>query len=195
MRAIRTKHLLCPVFVLLLPISIFSFYSTLTLPPLPISHAHYELYTVCCSGAERAPFPHRWLFWGAGKLDATVLIFFFSFFSFSFSSQRWRGQTLGRITPQRPNRSLLSKASQMHLSELNTYELCTGVGDDSSVTGADGGEGRGGRERDIEWYTGADAPTHSRTRAKRGSDAHNRAHARASIKSKCHWRQDHSKIH
>lgn len=128
-----------------------------------------------------------------GELENWMLLSWF--FSFSFSSQRWRGQTLGRITPQRPNRSLLSKASQMHLSELNTYELCTGVGDDSSVTGADGGEGRGGRERDIEWYTGADAPTHSRTRAKRGSDAHNRAHARASIKSKCHWRQDHSKIH
>lgn len=127
-----------------------------------------------------------------GELENWMLLSWF--FSFSFSSQRWRGQTLGRITPQRPNRSLLSKASQMHLSELNTYELCTGVGDDSSVTGADGGEGRGGRERDIEWYTGADAPTHSRTRAKRGSDAHNRAHARASIKSKCHWRQDHSKI-
>lgn len=42
---------------------------------------------------------------------------------------------------QRPNRSLLSKALHMHLSELNTYELCTGVGDISTVKEADGGGG------------------------------------------------------
>lgn len=42
------------------------------------------------------------------------------------------------------NYTLLSKAPQIHLSGLNTYELCTRLGDDSSVTGADrvGGQGK-----------------------------------------------------
>lgn len=37
---------------------------------------------------------------------------------------------------QWPNRSLPSKALQMHLSELNSYELCTQVRDNSAVTEA-----------------------------------------------------------
>lgn len=69
----------------------------------PISCSHYELYTVCCSAAVGAPFPHRWLFWGAGKLEATVLIIFF------FLSKRLWGQKFGENYTRQPNRSPLSK--------------------------------------------------------------------------------------
>lgn len=137
MRTIGTKCVLCSLLVLaiLLPISIFFFNFSLTLPPL-----HYELCTACCSAAERAPFPHRWLFWEAGKLDATVLLFFFLL--------RVVGAEVVENYTQRPNRSLLSKALHTHLSELNAYELCTGVRDDSTVTGAD--KVGGGREKEAE---------------------------------------------
>lgn len=76
MRAIGTKHRLLVSFGSFAFYFNPFFYFTLILPP-SLSRSHYELYTVCCSAAERAPFPHRWLFWGAGKLDATVLFLFF----------------------------------------------------------------------------------------------------------------------
>lgn len=68
-------------------------------------------------------------FWGAGKLDAIVLLFFFLL--------GMVGADVVENYTRRPNRSLLSKALHMHLSELNAYELCTDVGDNSTVTGAD----------------------------------------------------------
>ncbi len=192
MRAIGTKRLLCSLLVLLALASYFNLFS-ISFSPL-LSRSHYELYTVCCSAAERAPFPHRWLFWGAGKLDATVLIFFFFLLAMA-------GAEVGENYTRRPNRSLLSKALQMHLSELNTYELCTGVGDDSTVTGADGR--RGGRETETEsdtqvWMhrTRSRTATHTLRRThKQKKKTVTHIHTRSSIKSKCHWRQDHGKIH
>lgn len=80
-----------------------------------------------------------------GELENWMLLSCFCFFFPPFLLLlAMVGAEVGENYTQRPNRSLLSKASQMHLSELNTYELCTGVGDDSSVTGADreGGVGR-----------------------------------------------------
>lgn len=148
--------------VLFLLLWLFSFlsqsffpYFSLTLPPL-----HYELYTVCCSAVERAPFPHRWLFWGAGKLDAIVLLFLFLL--------GMVGADVVENYTRRPNRSFLSKALHMHLSELNTYELCTGVGDNSTVTGADG-EGDG-------WETDSDTQVWMhQTGTRTGMHIHNRS--------------------
>ena len=96
MRAIGTKCLHCSVLFWLFCSNPF-FYFTFTLPSL-LSRSNYELYTVCCSVAERAPFPHRWIFWGTGNwmlLSCFVLGFFFFF-------QRWWGRKLGKITPNDP---------------------------------------------------------------------------------------------
>lgn len=68
------------------------------------------------------------------------------------------GAEVGENYTRRRNRSLLSKALQMHLSELNTYELCRGLGDDSTVTGADREGGGGKRKRQRATHTGVDAP-------------------------------------
>jgi len=57
--------------------------------------------------------------WRAGKLDTSVQICYLFFLDLCVCGG-------GGELHQWPNRSLLSKASQEHLSELNTYELCTG---------------------------------------------------------------------
>lgn len=79
---------------------------------------------------------------------------------------------------QWPNRSLPSKALQMHLSELNSYELRMQVRDNSAVTEA-GNEDelkRGLGTGLAEWYTGVDAlkRTHKNdcTRKRKGGKAH-----------------------
>lgn len=89
-----------------------------------------------------------------GELENWMLLSCFFFFVF-FSLLEKAGAEVGENYTRGPNRSLLSKALQMHLSELNTYELCTEVGDDSSLTGAD--REKGEREGDRESNTGVEA--------------------------------------
>lgn len=137
MRAIDTKCVLSCYFASFA--SYFNLFSiSLSCCPLCYLAFHYELYTECCSAAERAPFPHRWLF---GELENWMLLSCFFLLAIV-------GAEVVENYIQRPNRSLLSKALHMHLSELNTYELCTGVGDISTVKEADGGGGA--TERDTQ---------------------------------------------
>lgn len=76
---------------------------------------HYELWTA----TQWAPFPHTCFSEGTRKLDAMRL----PLVSPHHPKRKWRQKNY----TQWPNRRLLSEALQMHLSELNTYELCTEV--------------------------------------------------------------------
>lgn len=123
-------------------------------------------------------------FLGSWKIGCYCPDFLFSFF---LSLQALAGAEVGENYTQRPNRSLPSEASQMHLSELNTYELCTGVGDGSTVTGAGGGGGGAERDTQVWMRRQIRARGCKRRRAhtgKGGSNAH--THACSSIKSKCY---------
>lgn len=128
--------------------------------------SHYELYTVCCSAVERLHFHIDGFF---GELENWMLL---SIFLVMADAEVEENCT------QWPNRSLPSKALQMHLSELNSYELCTQVRDNSAVTEA-GNEDelkRGLGTGLAEWYTGVDAlkRTHKNdcTRKRKGGKAH-----------------------
>lgn len=99
--------------------------------------------------------------------------------SFFFFLLAIAGAEVGENYTRRPNRSLLSKALQMHLSELNTSELCTGGGgrDDSTVTGADreGGRGEKRKRQRVIHRCGCPERVHARQRIHTGARTHTHA--------------------
>ena len=65
-------------------------------------------------------------FWESWKIGCYCPVFFLVFLSPLLVIA---GVEVGENYTQRPNRSLLSKASRMHLSELNTYTIMYGGGE------------------------------------------------------------------
>ena len=143
---------------------------------LVISPSHYELYTVCCSAAKRPPFPHRWLFLGSWKIGCYCPVLFGCFSPSSSSCQRWGG---GSYTRRPTNKCLLSKALQMHLSELKHLWIIYGGGGQLYCN-----RSRQGARREEDKETESDTQAHSHKEEE--AFTREQAHARAANKSKYH---------